>query len=240
MSPFAPRWGHASGSCCVCPRIPFDRQLFLKGLLIALSTLFVSGSTAHAQTVVAAPVVVRSYNTLGVPLAMLEHAESTAGDLLREAGIDASWRNCRTTDGPSLQSRDLCDEVLNASEVIVRIVRAPRAITDVEVLGYSHVDPYRRQGTLATVFADRVRALAAALRIDAGTLLGRAMTHEIGHLLLGTLDHSQEGLMRGHWSKDGRVADWFFSFTQAEQIRSALASRTASTPPAIALAQSAR
>jgi hypothetical protein len=127
---------------------------------------------------------------------------------------------------------------VNPSEVIVRIVRAPRAITDVEVLGYSHVDAYLRQGTLATVFADRVRALAAALRIDTGALLGRAITHEIGHLLLGSLDHSPEGLMRGHWSKDGRAEEWFFSAAQAAQIRAALASRINGAPPALALARS--
>jgi hypothetical protein len=134
----------------------------------------------------------------------------------------------------------LCNDVPTASELIIRIVATPHAITGVEALGYSHVDAYRRQGTLATVFADRVAALATALRIDEGTLLGRAMTHEIGHLLLGTLDHAPEGLMRGHWSKEGRTADWLFSLTQAEQIRAALASRINGVPPALALARSTR
>jgi hypothetical protein len=230
MSP-SPRWGHAWSS---------ERQLMLKGLLVALSTWFMSPSSVHAQAVAAPRIVVRSYNTIGLPLPMLDRARSTISDLLHKAGIDSTWRNCRTTRGPSSQSADLCDEVTNASELIVRIVPTPRGITDVEVLGYSHVDPYRRQGTLATVFADRVRALAAELRIDEGTLLGRAMTHEIGHLLLGTLDHAQEGLMRGHWSKEGPPADWFFSLTQAAQIRAALANRIEGAPPAFALARSTR
>jgi hypothetical protein len=66
------------------------------------------------------------------------------------------------------------------------------------------------------------------------------MAHEIGHLLLGTLDHAQQGLMRGHWSKDGRAADWFFSVTQAERIQAALASRINGLSPALALARSTR
>jgi len=206
-------------------------------LLVALSLL--SASSVHAQSV-APRLVVRSYNTAGLSLPILNRAESTIGKLLRQAGIDSSWRNCRTTQGPSSHSADPCSDILNASEVIVRIVRAPRAITDVELLGYSHVDGYRRQGTLATVFADRVHSLAAALRMDEGTLLGRAMTHEIGHLLLGTLDHVPEGLMRGHWSKEGRAADWFFSLTQADQIRTALAGRIDGASPALALARSTR
>jgi hypothetical protein len=230
MSP-CPRWGHAWSS---------ERQLMLKGLLVVLSMWFMSGSSVHAQTAVAPRIVVRSYNTIGLPLPLLIRAETTIGKLLRQAGIDASWRNCRTTKGPSSQSSDLCGDVLSASEVIIRIVRAPRSITDAEVLGYSHVDGYLRQGTLGTVFADRISALAAAVRIDEGTLLGRAMTHEIGHLLLGTLDHAQEGLMRGHWSKEGPPADWFFSLTQAAQIRAALANRNEGAPPAFALARSTR
>jgi len=216
------------------------RQLILKGLLVAL-TWCMSGSSGFAQTDAAKHVVVRSYNTSGLPVPMLDDAESTAINLLREAGIDSNWRNCRTAGGPSSQARDLCSEVLNASEVIVRIVDAPRAITDVEVLGYSHVDPYRRQGTLATVFADRVRALAAALRVDEATLLGRAITHEVGHLLLGTLEHSETGLMRGAWNTVGRRrSDWFFSAAEAARMRAGLAARVLSAPTAIARVQSSR
>lgn len=232
MSLSTPRRGHVSGS---------NRQLIVNGLVVALSTWFMSGSAAHGQAVAAQRVVVRSYNTIGLPLPMLDHAESTVGDLLREAGIDSSWRNCSTINGPSSDSRDACDDVLNASEVIVRIVRTPRAITDVEVLGYSHVDPYRRQGTLATVFADRVRVLAAALRIDEGTLLGRAMTHEVGHLLLGTLQHSDAGLMRGAWNTAGRRrSDWFFSSAEAARMRAGLEARSLSPLLAVASAQSSR
>ena len=41
------------------------------------------------------------------------------------------------------------------------------------------------------------RVTASAL---ADVLLGRAMAHEIGHLLLGANSHSLNGIMRGHWS----------------------------------------
>ncbi len=30
-------------------------------------------------------------------------------------------------------------------------------------------------------------------------LLGHALAHEIGHLLLGTLDHANQGIMRAPW-----------------------------------------
>ena len=230
MSPPFPRTGHAWS---------FERQLMLNGLLVVLS--FISASSVYAQPIAVPRIVVRSYNTIGVPLPVLNRAESTIANLLRQAGMDSSWRNCRTMQGPSSQSTDWCSDVLTASEVIVRIVRAPRAITDAEVLGYSHVDAYRRQGTLATVFADRVRTLAAALRTDEGTLLGRAITHELGHLLLGTLDHSETGLMRGAWNTPGRRrSDWFFSSSEADRMRAGLDARVLSTPLAVARVQSTR
>ena len=217
------------------------RQLIFKGLLVALSTCVLSGLSASAQTGGARRIVIRSYNTFAVPLSVLDHAESTAAALFREAGIDSRWRNCRTTAGASRQAHDLCSEVLNPSEVIVRIVRAPRAITDVEVLGYSHVDAYQRQGTLATVFADRVRVLAAALQVDEGTLLGRAITHEVGHLVLGTLEHSETGLMRGAWNTvDRRPSDWFFSSLEAARLRAGLEARVQSPSLAVARAQSSQ
>ena len=231
MSPSTPRWGHAWSY----------HSVFLDGLVIALLAWLVSGSTAYAQAGASQRVIVRSYNTIGLPLSMVDRAESTVGELLHEAGIDSSWRNCRTNNGPSSESDDICGDVLNPSEVIVRIVRAPRAITDVEVLGYSHVDAYRRQGTLATVFADRVRALAPALRIDEGTLLGRAITHEVGHLLLGTLDHSETGLMRGAWDTLSlHPFDWLFSSAEASRMRAGLEARSLSPALAVAHAQSSR
>jgi len=229
MSPSTPRWGHAWNY----------RSVFLDGLVIALFAWLVSGSNAYAQAGASQRVIVRSYNTIGLPLSMVDRAESTVGELLHEAGIDSSWRNCRTNAGPSSESDDVCGDVLNPSEVIVRIVRAPLTITDVEVLGYSHVDAYRRQGTLATVFADRVQALAPALRIEEGTLLGRAITHEVGHLLLGTLDHSGTGLMRGAWNTlSHHPFDWLFSSAEASRMRAGLEARSLSPALAVARAQS--
>jgi hypothetical protein len=225
MSPTFPQWGHAESSRSARARLLRSAVALLRGMLAAVSACVIPASTAHAQTPPSRRIVVRSYNTVGVPPSVLKRAQSTAQELLQEAGVDSVWRTCRTSHGWSSHSPDLCDDVVNASELIVRVVRAPGA-ADGRELGYSHLDPYRRQGTLATVFADRVRPLATALRIDEGTLLGRAMTHEIGHLLLGSLEHSSTGLMRGDWHTVGRRAtDWYFSAPEAMRLQNALSAR---------------
>jgi hypothetical protein len=194
--------------------------------LIALTLISsISLSRTSAAQQLSNSIVVRSYDTAGIPADTIEPAHVIVAELLDQAGISATWRDCRTPDGPMSRSQDRCDDVLSVRELVVRIVAAPRTISNSETLGYSHVDVRMRMGTLATVFADRVRDLARELHVSEGTLLGRAMTHEVGHLLLGTLEHSDSGLMREHWSSRGRPPDWIFSSAQASTMRDSVTAR---------------
>ena len=72
------------------------------------------------------------------------------------------------------------------------------------------------------MYADRINVLASRTGVNAATLLGRAVAHEIGHLLLGTARHSAAGLMRARWSDRelGRevAADWTFSPADVARI----------------------
>jgi len=65
--------------------------------------------------------------------------------------------------------------------------------------------------------------------MDEGELLGRAMAHEVGHLLLGTREHAAAGLMRGKWTsrelKTNRGADWQLSRGEAASLRQAIGRR---------------
>ena len=93
-----------------------------------------------------------------------------------------------------------------------------------------------RSGALATVYVDRVATLAGASAVDAPTLLGRAIAHEVGHLLLGTSAHARIGVMRAVWSPDmlrhDRPGDWLFTPHDALALRAAVHARGARRPPA--------
>jgi len=56
-------------------------------------------------------------------------------------------------------------------------------------------------------------------------MIGRVMAHEIGHLLLGTNTHSDDGLMREVWTlaemTRNRAQDWLFSRAQRDTLREA-------------------
>jgi hypothetical protein len=130
--------------------------------------------------------------------------------------------------------------VPKAGEVIVRIVSAPANLSTA-ALAETWVSADVTAGSVATVYVDRVRTLATAGGVDAGTLMGRAIAHEIGHLLLGAA-HSRSGVMRPVWSAPVvRVAGaraWTFSDREAARLRKNLSDRFDSTTDTrIALAE---
>lgn len=107
------------------------------------------------------------------------------------------WLDC-TVSGTEPEPPLSCQQPPRPDELIVRLLAALAADAS-EALGYSMIDVELRRGWLATIFVNRVDRLAAAARTDGGQLLGRAIAHELAHLLLGTSRHSARGLMRAHW-----------------------------------------
>jgi hypothetical protein len=174
-------------------------------------------STALAAAPLADPVVVRTYNRVGVESHELATALETARAILAGAAIDVVWRECGQ-----------CEEVPGPRELIVRIMAAP-AQAEPESLGYSLVDVQQRNGTLATIFANRVESMATAAAFDPGVLLGRTIAHELGHLLMGTTEHSTRGLMRAHWDvfelERDLPQDWVLSRGEGTRMRRGLVAR---------------
>ena len=174
------------------------------------------------------PLVIRIYDAPSLPADRSAEALKEARDILAEAGFAPEWIGCRTT-----APEQRCSAPLAAAELVVRVSPAAPlqpATPGPLPLGYSLVDVHTRRGALATIFLERVRWLAFTARADFGALLGRAMTHEIGHLLLGTPHHGERGVMRAIWSPDpvrrSGGGHWRFTATEARQMREAVSTRT--------------
>jgi len=186
-------------------------------------------SNASAPRAVGEPVchvVVRLYNHFGVPDESIARAQMAAASILRRAGIDSAWRHCATPTHASRFLSDPCEQGVAVGDLMVRIVATPSEIPDEGTLGFAMVDARAGSGVLSTVLADRIDSMARRTKSDGATLLGRAIAHELGHLLLGSISHSQHGLMRAHWT-DGEVRlnwqiDWMFSNREAATMRSNL------------------
>ena len=100
---------------------------------------------------------VRIYDTGMMPAADQTVALRAAAGVLAAAGIDVMWLPCDHETAPSM-----CDRPLGPGELSVRFVKlpaAPSAHGQLQ-LGYSLVDTRVHEGSLATVYVDRVQWLA--------------------------------------------------------------------------------
>lgn len=169
-----------------------------------------------AHAVLALALVVRVYDAYGVPEDQLAAARTVVERTLNDAGVAVTWAQCP------------CDARVGAAELVMRLAASSPASSSGS-LGFSYVDVDRKAGTMATVFADRIRTLAGAAGASEAELLGRAMAHEVGHLLLGTRDHNREGLMRGEWTTielaRNRPWEWALSRRDGAKMRQAIVRR---------------
>ena len=134
---------------------------------------------------------------------------------------------------PGRDGAPCIEPLLAGRELLLRIV--DRTQTDaclsgrVLALGESLLDGHERGGVLMTVDLCATRAAAAGSATALPTLTGRAIAHEIGHLLLASNSHGRTGLMRARWSRDElrgyRPAQWDFSPREANQMRQNLLRR---------------
>jgi hypothetical protein len=186
-------------------------------------------------------VLARSFNYAGVPAGHLQKAQAQAETILWEAGVTVSWLDCRVAHREPADASSRCEQPLGATDLMLRVGSAKNDAAQYVSLGFSLVNvadgtaPY-----LATVYADLVANVAKGAGVDTRELLGRAMAHEIGHLLLATNQHAATGLMRAAWSRAelrrNNTADWQFLSDEAETMCTAIATRAAA-PQASAVAR---
>lgn len=146
--------------------------------------------------------------------------------LLADAGLGSRWTSCGLHRADSS-----CASPLSPTELAMRFIRNGAAVphSGLMSMGTSLVDTARHTGILATLYLDRIESLAHITGTSVDVLLARAMAHEAAHLVLGTNEHGDTGLMRPLWSRDmllrDPVEEWTFTRDEGERMRKALASR---------------
>ena len=194
-------------------------------ILVALLLTAASANAIQAAPLLEVSVAVRTYNYAALPAETLTDAKAEAQNIFRRAGIRVVWIDCRVR---SAGDGAACTEPLSAGrELMLRLVdRAPAEGERIATLGESMLDRERQAGVLMTVDLLPVRKIADRTSTSTPTLLGRAFAHEIGHMLLGSTEHSRLGLMRALWSHDElrglRPAHWGFSPREAARMRQKL------------------
>jgi hypothetical protein len=176
----------------------------------------------------AALVTIRIYNYAAVPPAELASARANAEHIFQEAGLSLQWITCRV---PNAVEGDACTVPLrDRGEFVLRLQSSANLAMPSHVgMGSSLIDSRTGGGVLITIDPRLVHAIAAQADAPPAVVLGRAMAHELGHLLTGTPGHSAHGLMRALWlQRELRVndaPDWQFTASDIEQMARTLTTR---------------
>lgn len=199
-------------------------------VMLGLGFLGTSGQAA----VILDSLTVRIYDNAGVLAGDRARAIKRANEILSRADLTVEWRDC---PAGGMRTRGNCTAPHAPGELAVRLVRSPKSDPNPRALGSALIDSATGSGTLATVYVDRVSAMAGQVKTDIWGIVGRVMAHEIGHLLLGSNSHSDSGLMREIWTlRDlirNRPEDWIFSRAQRDELRNQrLTQKSVPAPPA--------
>jgi hypothetical protein len=170
------------------------------------------------------------YDSGKIGLKTLSAAESVTGEILSAAGLDSKW-----TAGPISDLERLgmdftawtpaeCANASSPDFLRVQVVAHAPVGFQAQALGFSL--PCATTGIQATLYADRVAKVSGPMAPTFSRVLGYAMAHELGHVLLHSGRHDHIGLMKGAWSR----SDWQraavsiipFSPIQASQIMGAI------------------
>jgi hypothetical protein len=212
---------------------------FVLGLVVTGNAPAVAQNTAAGSADTSLTVTIHVFNYAEVDHKTLMEAEKIAAGIFRKVRVETRWTHAAPTpkinqDSTDQSSWDLTDIDLN----IVPRVMADRLGLPNKAMGLAPGTEPDRQ--VVYVFYNSVEALAqsqvravfdGSIRRQATTaqVLGHAIAHEIGHLLLNLESHSAIGIMRGDWDlNDLRdIASGFLLFTpqQAEVIRAEVAKR---------------
>jgi hypothetical protein len=213
----------------------------LRCLFLLVSCAAVSTAThADAQIQGLDELIIRTYDPQNLVGDRVAAASRTTDEILLQTDVAVTWRHCDlplaapAAVGPASQAGqtipdDPCHLAVAANHLVVRIVAAPPTALP-RALGFTYVDRSPNLSWLATIFGDRLITLADRLRQPPEVLIGRAMAHELGHLLLETPFHAKRGFMQAAWGDDllrrNRPSDWRFTPREATSIRASVFSRS--------------
>ena len=175
-------------------------------------------------------VTVRLYDATGATANARRASLDIAASIVSAASVRLIWRNCNESSGSAETTSgrahaNPCDLPLRPGELAVRIVRSGTVDEQTRELplGDALLNTRTGGGVLATIYIDRVDWMAAQTGVDPRALLGRAIAHELGHLLMATSTHAANGLMRPVWLQSEirrrHNNDWTFRPTEIAAIR---------------------
>lgn len=170
------------------------------------------------------------YDYAGIDRRMLRSAEGQAAALFAMAGVRIVWLECLPKTAPVQLASNA-----PAPDFSVRILRGSafsqrRQDAGVEVMGESII-PVGVEGPvaggIANIFYNRVNEVSSESGLFANAVLGEAIAHELGHLMLGP-QHSHRGIMKVRWTSCDRelIAHCELRFLSSQAVELQAAARS--------------
>jgi hypothetical protein len=204
------------------------------GLVLA-SGLAGLGETAKADSSETGPAItIHVHNYAGVPAKTMAEAEEVATEIFRKAGVQTRWADADLTaeNDPANSAGQSGSTLADIQLSIFPRVMSDRDGAPNDVMGLAPGSGPDRK--IVYIFSSNVEArfwrLARAQGsarlyrpVSKAQILGHAIAHEIGHLLLNQQVHSPHGIMRGEWGfadfRDMTEGMFLFTPQQADAIR---------------------
>src|SRR5688572_29785595 len=146
-----------ASSACHRPRpVAVSRVAAAVKLALAASAIVAVSGLSVRAAIILDSVTVRLYDSVGVAQADRSAALATAASILARADLDVAWIICTPTRAGRVPSR--CDTPPAPYELVVRLTNSVPTAEDGNrrAFGYSLIDAATGNGTLSTVFVDRV------------------------------------------------------------------------------------
>ena len=190
---------------------------------ICLQCLIVSGFLPNAaragdrEVDPSLTITILVYNQAQAPPAIVIGAEREAARILSQAGVRTGWFDCsagHSDAGP----QDICQKGWGPMNIGLRVVAKRTGRLQDTRFGFAIIPG------LASVYYDyQAHFVSDDVGLGQPLILGCAIAHEIGHLLLGPNSHSSQGVMQAEWGKrqirQALMRDLLFSPEESRRIR---------------------
>jgi|WetSurMetagenome_2_1015567.scaffolds.fasta_scaffold397667_1 hypothetical protein len=204
------------------------KNLNSKIVVLGMLILLISSTLIAKDNSETSPIKmnVRVFNYAGLSGSELNPMGKEIERIFRLTGIEASWTDCGTRETPN----PACSEALGSTDFILRILGGGAVKASGlagSTLGVSNTPV--QGGVFASIYYGKVEELAKQHLASHPQILAHASAHELGHLLLGQLPHTPQGIMRAQWGRtdlqDMSMRRLNFNSTQANLMKADLQKR---------------
>jgi hypothetical protein len=194
---------------------------YRRSMVMMMLVCCVSSSVAASPRATSGAVSIRIHDYARIEGRQLQRAERQISDIYGAIGVRLEWREpVQPLEIEAGRGRWPDDGAATVTIVILGPGMGNRLKASADVAGYA---PITREhgGRIAFVFGAKTRIIASDGGVEHCQVLAGVIAHELAHLLMPERSHSEQGMMRPHWTpvEFREIYRRRFSASEAASIR---------------------